>query len=230
MISVAELKQMIYKESGYKIQVQDNDPILTTFYVNLATLGEALKHAEHIQRITKDVINSLPGAADLEMQRAGEVVMRSLSAEVGRIAHRLAGDSASAEKAHAISFATQWVVAGVITSALVFGGVGYSIRMLADEHNLNSAQKMVDEADARVVATEQRALNDIEEIKRGIGWQGTEEGQLAKAFFRNGAGRIAATCAAPTWEIRSLQDGQYCVPKRRPLIGGNDEDYGWKIP
>ena len=53
MISVAELKQLIYKETGYKIQVQDNDPILAAFYVNLATLGEALKHAEQIQRVHK---------------------------------------------------------------------------------------------------------------------------------------------------------------------------------
>ena len=176
------------------------------------------------------MISSLPGAADLEMQRASEVVMRSLSAEVGRIAQRLAGDSASAEKAHAISFATKWIVAGVVTCAVAFGSLGYGIRMLADEINLNSARNLVAEADARAVATEKQAQEDIEAIKRGIGWQGTAEGQLAKAFFRNGAGRIAATCAAPTWEIRSLQDGQYCVPKRRPLIGGNDEDYGWKIP
>lgn len=230
MISLSELKQLIYRETGYRIQVQDNDPILAAFYVNLATLGEALKHAEHIQRSTKDVINSLPGAANLEMQRAGQEVMRSLSVEVSRIAQRLAGDSASAEKAYAISFATKWIVAGVVTCAVAFGGLGYGIRMLADEVNLNSARKMVAEADARVVATEKQALNEIEAVKRGIGWQGTEEGQLAKAFFRNGAGRIAATCAAPTWEIRSLPDGQYCVPKRRPLLGGNEEEYGWKIP
>ena len=28
MISLADLKQLIYSETGYKIQVQDNDPIL----------------------------------------------------------------------------------------------------------------------------------------------------------------------------------------------------------
>ena len=230
MITVSELKQLIYRETGYKIQVQDNDPILAAFYVNLATLGEALKHADQIQRSTKDVINSLPSAANLEMQRAGQEVMRSLSIEVSRIAQRLAGDSASAEKAHAISFATKWVAAGIVACAVIFGSVGYGIRMLADEINLNSARKMVAEADARSIAAEKQAIDDIEAVKRGIGWQGTEEGQLARAFFRNGAGQIAATCAAPTWEIRSLPNGQYCVPKRRPLLGGNEAEYGWKIP
>ena len=230
MISVSDLKQLIYRETGYKIQVQDNDPILAAFYVNLATLGEALKHAEEIQDATKTVIKSLPGAADLEMKRAGDVVMRSLSAEVSRIAQRLASNSASTEKANAISFATKWVSAGVVACAVLFGTVGYGIRMITDEITLKTARNMVVAAETRAQAAEKQALEKIEAIKNDIGWLGTAEGQLAKAFFRNGAGQIAATCAAPDWEVRTLSDGQYCIPNRRPLFGGNDEDYGWKIP
>lgn len=230
MISVSDLKQLIFKETGYKIQVQDNDPIFAAFYVNLATLGEALKHAEEIQSATRTVIKGLPGAADLEMKRAGEVVMRSLSAEVSKIAQRLANDSASTEKALAISSAARWTGACVLACAVLFGGTGYGIRLVEDELTLNTAKNLVVAADARAQLAEKQALEKIEAIKNDIGWLGTADGQLAKSFFKNGAGRIAATCAAPEWEIRTLSDGQYCIPNRRPLLGGKEDEYGWKIP
>lgn len=232
MISIADLKQLIYRETGYKIQVQDNDPILATFYVNLATLGEALKNAEQIQDATRTIIKSLPGVADQEIKRAGDAALRALSTEVGRIAQRLAGDAAAAEKAYAISFAAKWTAAGVIACAIVFGGVGYGIRMLADEIHLNAAREKVVVADERTAAAERQAREDIEAVKKSIGWMGTEQGQLAKRFFATGGGDIAARCDSPVWEIVNGIDGKYCIPKRRDLLSlGEDKNkYGWKIP
>lgn len=234
MISVADLKQLIYRETGYKIQVQDNDPILAAFYVNLATLGEALKHAECIQESIKGVINSLPASADREMQRAGDAALRTLSSEVGRIAQRLAGDAAAAEKGKAIALAVKWTAAGVLACAVVFGGVGYGIRMLADEANLSIARHNLQVAkassEADIAAAEKKASDEINAIQKNSGWIGTEEGRLAKKFFDIGAGSIAAKCDSPSWEIVDGKDGKFCVPKRRDLFGGDGNKYGWKIP
>lgn len=230
MISVGELKELIYRETGYKLQVHDNDPILSTFYINLATLGEALKHAEDIQTAARGVIDSLPGAADREMQRAGNAAVRSLSAEVGRIAQELAGNAAAIEKAKAVSLATKWVTAGVIACSVVFFGLGFGVRMLADEINLKAARDKVADAYARADAAQAKAEADIAALRQSIGWLGSKEGQLAKSFFDSGAGAIAATCNSPDWDVVEGADGRYCVPKRRDLIGGDKEKHGWKIP
>lgn len=230
MISIADLKQLIYRETGYKIQVQDNDPILATFYVNLATLGEALKNAEQIQDATRTVISSLPGVADREIKRAGDAALGALSTEVGRIAQRLAGDAAAAEKSHAISFAAKWTVVGVLSCAIVFGSVGYGTRMLVDEVNINAAREAVAAVNEHAAATEKQARDDIEAAKKSIGWMGTQQGQLAKRFFDIGGGDIAARCDSPVWEIVNGADGKYCIPNRRDLLGGDKNKYGWKIP
>jgi F0F1-type ATP synthase membrane subunit b/b' len=234
MISISDLKQMIYRETGYRIQVQDNDPILATFYINLATLQEALKHAEHVQNIAKDVINTLPGAANKEMQRAADQVLLSLSAEIGHIAQRIAGDAARAEKANAILTATKWSLFGLLISAIIFGGLGYVVRMWADDARLRSANLMVSEAqeksDQKIASIKQQTREEIELMRKAIGWLGTEKGMLAKRFFDNGGGIHAATCNSPVWQIYKTKDGNYCVPDRRKLFGGDTNLYGWKLP
>lgn len=234
MISISDLKQMIYKESGYRIQVQDNDPILATFYINLATLQEALKHAEHVQNIAKDVINSLPGAANKEMQRAADQVLLKLSSEIGLLAQRIAKDAAHAEKASAISTATKWSLTGLLISAITFGGLGYVVRMWADDARLRVANFMVTEvqekADQKIVLIKQQAREEIELMRKTIGWLGTEKGMLAKHFFDDGGGIDAATCNSPVWKIYHTKNGNYCVPDRRNLFGGDTNLYGWKLP
>jgi hypothetical protein len=197
-------------------------------------LGESLKHAERIQVAAKEVINSLPGAADREMQRAGKAEISAMSVEVGRMAQRLAGDAAAAEKAHAIALATKWTATGVIACAVVFGGTGYGLRVLTDAANISIARNNVAstnvKAAAAITAAEKKSSDEIDATRRNAGWAGTAEGRLAKKFFDSGAGHIAATCDSPVWEVRQGSDGKYCIPKRRNMIGGDTAFYGWKIP
>ncbi len=178
MISIAELKQLIYRESGYKIQVQDNDPIFAAFYVNIATLGEALKHAESIQAATNMAISSLPDVADRVMQKAGEKALSTLSAEVGCIAQRIAGNTVAAEKAKAISTATKLVTIGLIICGFVFGLVGYLLCRSIDKLEINFAQEQVKEAKKQVNQT-------IEEAIKNAAWVETTNGKSAYLFYKN---------------------------------------------
>lgn len=172
----------------------------------------------------------MAASASREMQKALAATLQALSVEVGRIAQKLAGDTAAAEKAHAISFAVKWVTVGVIGCAAVFGGVGYGLRLITDEVNLNTARKAVAAADERTAAAEKQALDDIEAVKKSIGWVGTVQGQIAKKFFDSGSGQVAASCDSPVWDVVINSDGKFCVPKRRDLFTGDNLKYGWKIP
>jgi len=172
-------------------------------------------------------LNTLPGAADKEMKRAGVEVLSLLSQEVSKISQTIAGDAAKAEKGKAIELATKWAVAGVLVCAVVFGATGYAIRMTFDA----AVMRNVKEHAEVMVAEAQRASRDeIEFARRNSGWIGTDEGRLAKRFFDMGAGQIAATCSSPVWEVVDGEGGKYCVPKRRELFGSGKEQYGWKIP
>lgn len=236
MISIEQLKELIYRESGHKIQVHDNDPILTTFYINLATLGEALKNADQIQQTTRDVIDSLPGAADREMKRAADAAISALSGEVGRVAQQIAGDAAAAENAAAVSRAARWATAGVLVCAIAFGSTGYLFRLAADKVSIAQAAEMVAAANARadaaIAEAEKNTGEEVMAARKSAGWAGTEEGRLAKQFFDSGAGLVAAKCKGEKWEIKTGKDGQkWCVPESRPLFGWkNEKEYGWKIP
>lgn len=127
-------------------------------------------------------------------------------------------------------FATKVVAGGMLVCALVFGGTGYLVRMASDEMNLQTAKEKVAAAIERAEAAEQRTAAQIADLQSSMGWLGTKEGQLAKRFFDSGAGVIAATCNSPAWEVAQGADGRYCIPKRRALLGGEKERYGWKIP
>lgn len=192
MISVAELKQLIYQETGYKIQIQDNDPILAAFYVNLATLGEALKHAERIQTATQEVINSLPGAANLEMQRASEKALRALSTEVGRIAQSVAGDSIAIEKAKAISKATKLATIGAASCALIFGAVGYVFSMSNNKLEIYAAR-------AQVKAAWEQSNKAIADAQRNKTWIDTESGKQAYHFYTT-SWPLFANCSGGSME------------------------------
>lgn len=236
MISIEQLKEMIYRESGYKIQVHDNDPILTTFYVNLATLGEALRNAGQIQQTTKNMIDSLPGAADKEMKRAGDAAISALSVEVGRVAQQIAGDAAAAENSAAVARAARWAAVCVLVCLVFFGGTGYLLRMAADKVSIAQAAEMVAaaniRADATIAESEKNTSEAVLAARESAGWAGTEEGRLAKKFFDSGSGNAVVNCSSETWEIKTEKAGQkWCVPKSRPLFSWNNEQqYGWKIP
>lgn len=193
-----------------------------------ALISEAVKEAQQEAIATTEKL--IAATATQEMQKAGDATLKALSETVGRIAQRLACDTAAAEKAHAISFATKWVAAGVIACSVVFFVLGFGIKMLADEINLKTAREKVADAYALADAAQAKAEADISALRQSMGWMGTKEGQLAKKFFDGGAGVMAATCNSPEWDVVEGADGRYCVPKRRDLIGGDKEKHGWKIP
>ena len=193
------------------------------------TLGDVQKLRDEV-KILPEILRELPGAVDKEMKRAGAEMISGLSGEVGRIAQRLAGDAVVAERNRAISMA----VLALSVSALIFGGTGYTIRMLADKWMIVAAREELKAANSRadtaIANAEKRASMEIEVLRKNSGWVGTENGRLAKKFFDSGAGKVAAHCDSPVWEIVETENGKFCVPLRRPIFGGGPEQYGWKIP
>lgn len=231
-MSVVDIKKIQAILLAQGIRVARDDPVFLLLALNEAVLNESLERVGQIEAATCNVIASLPGVAKSEIEIASKAAITRLTAEVGRIAQRLAGDAAAAEKAHAISFAATWTAVGVLVCAMVFGSVGFGIKMLADETNLNTAREKIEVANERTATAEKQAREDIEAVKKSIGWMGTEQGQLAKRFFATGGGEIAAKCDSPVWEIVNGIDGKYCIPRRRDLLGlgGDKNKYGWKIP
>ena len=75
------------------------------------------------------------------------------------------------------------------------------------------------------------AKAEIASMAKSVGWLGTREGRLAHKFFEGSGGMVAATCAGKTWEVVTDKDDvKWCVPKPKPFFGGNDQQYGWKLP
>ena len=95
------------------IRVADDDPVFTLIALNEAALLQI------IASIRAEVI-ALPVAADKQMQRAGAETMAGLATEVAKIAHRIADDSAIAERHKAF-----YLAAGLLSLAsTLFFAVG----------------------------------------------------------------------------------------------------------
>lgn len=176
-------------------------------------------------------LNSLKAQADLVVAESKveliEMVRKSIgttvAAEVNTAALRISTEKAAAEKNKVFLLASL----SMIACAFIFGGTGYAIRMITDEVIMRQEHER---ASSAIAAAQQAARDEIEFARNSSGWLGTSDGRLAKIFFDSGAGQIAATCSSPAWEIVKAADGKYCVPKRRDLIGGDSNKYGWKIP
>jgi len=239
LISVDDLKLLIHKESGYQIQIRDNDPLLSVIYTNLAVLGKALEAVDSINSHATRVMNSLPGAADKEMARAGNAVIAQLADYVGRTARVIAGDAVKAHQYKSLCLA----VVALAIAAAIFGSTGYLLRKSLDSLDRQRATERTEVAEGRATAAElkaakaveaasaeaeARATKEIEAARSAAKWAATPEGQLAKRFF-DGNGEVAAKCGAATWEIVVRDGVKYCVPKRKPLLG-DDKEYGWVIP
>lgn len=233
-ISIDELKSIVYKASGFKLQISEDDPLLTTVYINLAVLGTSIEAAGELHRKTVEQINRMPAAADLQLKRAGRDALESMSTEVANLANRIAGDAARVERANAVSRATALVLGGLIVSSSLFFITGFYISRSRDSQQLNKMESEVhfakNDADAEARAAHLETEAEIDRMRRSIGWAATPEGKIAKSFFENGAGMVAAKCVSPVWNIVQTTAGKYCVPKRRDLFGGEEEKYGWKIP
>lgn len=243
-------EQAILFRVAHTLKLQPTDTIFSTiaamhFYLELyqkipmkiSEVGKDIRKAgsevEHaIRSATKEALaehaNALRERAALELTQAQEAAPTGVIGSKG-----IAGNAAAAESADAISRAVKWATGGVVACAVVFGGAGYLVRMGSDAVNLSAARGQVSEASARadaaIAAEENKASAEIKEMKASIGWLGTPEGRLARKFFDLGGGVAAAKCESPVWEIVTNDDGRFCVPKMRNLIG-DDKKYGWKIP
>lgn len=208
------------------------DAIIAELLGDVGMLEEQIRHLPLVleKSVSKYVREGLPGEASQVIDRAASNAVEMMSSQVVGIAQQIAGDTAAAERYKAF-----WVAAiGVLACAVTFGGAGFVVRMSVDKLSLMSASSQLEEANARVdeatEVAEIRADQEIADIKKRAGWAGTKEGLLAKKFFESGAGAIAASCNSPTWEVVINNEGKYCVPKRRPIFGNGEEQYGWKIP
>ncbi|MDY7545071.1 hypothetical protein RGU75_02335 [Glaciimonas sp. CA11.2] len=233
-ISIDELKSIVYRESGFKLQISEDDPLLTTVYINLAVLGSSIEAAGELHREMVEQINRLPAAADQQLKRASHDALESMSIEVANLANRIAGDAASAERANAFSRAIVSVLGGLLVSSGLFFITGFYLSRSVDSQQLNKMKSEVNlvkgDAEERVRAAHIETEAELDGMRRSIGWTATPDGKIAKIFFESGAGMVAAKCVSPVWDIVQTTGGKYCVPKRRDLFGGDEEKYGWKIP
>lgn len=135
----------------------------------------------------------------------------------------------------------KWAIVGIVTCAIFFGGGGYFIGEASNTFSISSAKAELKEANDRANAAveaskaaaadfEERLANETQKIRAGGGWAASPTGQLAKRFFDDGWGEVAAKCKSPVWDIKKTEKGTFCVPKRRDILGGDEKQYGWKIP
>lgn len=127
MVSVEELKLLIYKESGYRMQIREDDPLLSVVYTNLAVIGKALETAATINDKATTAINQLPAIANQEVERARcDATARmaesidALAHKAGEIAMQVAGTAAETARLEA-----GWFAALAITlfgTVMVAGG------------------------------------------------------------------------------------------------------------
>ncbi|MET3109264.1 hypothetical protein AAKU58_004115 [Oxalobacteraceae bacterium GrIS 1.18] len=119
--------------------------------------------------------------------------------------------------------------------AILFGLSGYCLRYALDARSLQRSQELVAEANERAESAETvakaNADQTIDAVRKVSGWAATREGRLAKQFFDEGTWKNAVACNSPHWNIVVTNDGKWCVPMRRPILGGDDgQQYGWRIP
>ncbi len=112
LISVEDIKLLVYKESGYRMQIRDNDPLLSVIYTNLAVLGKALEAASTISEAANSAIRLIPGVADKEVERARHDAVTKMSESIdglarkaGEIALEVAGTAAETTRLEAGWFA-----------------------------------------------------------------------------------------------------------------------------
>lgn len=186
--------------------------------------------------------------ADFYAKAAATSAQSIVSIEIAKTMNELVGtakegilaatESAGAvQKANAITLATKIAVGGLIASAVLFFGVGYGVKSIAESVALATAKATMETERAQHMAAldaaNAHAQAEIDRMAKSVGWLGTKEGRTARKFFdttMGGMGMVAATCAADKWEIVQAKNGKWCVPKSKPFFGGDDQKYGWKIP
>lgn len=245
LISVEDLKLLIYKESGYKIQISGDDPFLTMVYTNIAVLGESLKAAGRLQESAIEQINKLPGAADLEMKRAGDAAITSLSAEVGRIAQKIAQNAAEAETSKAAKDAAKLASVTILICAALFGTAGYGIGIWRNSESINAARDEVIAANAKVDAAAASVATAKEEVAAAKEETAAAEAKIDKRVataissaknvaqkFYEEDGMMLATCKSELLEKSSKDGRSYCspaMPSTWQVFLGNYKVPFWRI-
>ncbi len=135
----------------------------------------------------------------------------------------------------------KWAIFGVVICAIFFGGGGYLVGKASNTIAISNAKAELKEANERASAAveaskaaaadfEERLADESQKIRAAGGWAASPKGQLAKRFFDGGWGEVAALCQSSAWDIKKTEKGTFCVPKRRDILGGDTNQYGWKIP
>lgn len=184
-----------------------------------ATLNDALeptkKELHEIQSNLLEKLAALPGAAEKELKRAGDQAISALSAEVGKIAQKIAGDAAAAAAANAKITATKWQ-GGMLFAGMLAGAIcSYLAVTGAHALNMSTARERVAAAELRAETAEsdakKRADDAIAAITEKSGaavaavaarndWAASPAGQAAHKLA--GAGDLAkiAGCSGGGWK------------------------------
>lgn len=196
------------------------------------------------ETIVSGLRSSLPGLADKEMKRASGAAIEGLAGRVAGIANKIAGDTAADERNKSYIRAVGFLSALLLVEGLVFGGGGYFLTRASAAFIVNIAEKNLAEAnlllenekkrvDEKIAELEKKSANEIQKNQAAIGWAATPNGRLAKVFFENGGGLIAATCNAKYLEKEiDSKKKTWCHAKRPEFFGGEDNKFtsAWRIP
>jgi len=207
-------------------------------------MGEIVTLTLRIDRLNGEIqekIDAFPGAADKEMKRAGDAAIGALAGRVAGIANTIAGDAAKTERNKSALKLTYVNLGALVLCGSIFAFVGIVFDRGVNAINLSHLQDLVAEANqtaekatadlaAYQSVADKNAASEIGKIRAASGWAATPTGKLAKQFFDLGGGLAAAGCKGETWDIVKYKEGKWCVPQRRDLIGGDGQQYGWKIP
>ena len=199
-----------------------------------------------VAKAVAEQISRMPGAADREMQRAGESDLAGLAGKVAEIAQRVAGDAAAAERYTALKWAWGGLGGAALVCSVVFGGAGflaaksvYTIRVSVAERKMDAANQRANGAVAAaekksefaIAASKREGDKDVAAAIAAAKWAATDEGKLARIFFSSKHGIWAAKCTSAKWEKRTRDGETWCVPRSTPMFGWSDTtEYGWKIP
>lgn len=246
LISVDELKKLVYEKSGYKMQLASgDDPLLTTIYINQVVLGQAIEYArkqmaeeniEHIERCRKDQAH-VSGVSEKQLNKAVIAVQKA--------ADQIAGVQTGIEDAAG----TQAIA--LLNPALC--EMQQVLKGLKDKDGLVVEHwKNMQQTQAQWAKTEARWAGNVglisccvvlvilivagcsfyagrvlaqKDIAQNAEWLDTQDGKYAMQLKDAGSLKALATCSvdAPNDWAKS-KDGKVCFP-----YPTNGRPIGWHI-
>lgn len=185
-------------------------------------IAEMLGDVGKLHKEVQDLKRTIPALSE-KISQASKAILESETIQVSNAVAVAKND------AYFLAFM------GCAVLALLFGLSGYFLKYAIDTESLQQSKERAVDANERAVSSEIKAKaaadQAIEEIRKVAGWAGTKEGRLARQFFEDATWKNAMLCNSPHWDIVAANDGRWCVPARRPIFGGDNEQlYGWRIP